>query len=586
MRAAFPAAVLAAVLLAAGCGLPLDGGVRQPGPLTGERRGPADINVLPPGPRDGMTPEEVVRGFLAAQSNPDGAHAIARQFLAAGTPWDDRAGVQVYDQTQARITNLPGDPIRTLRVRAPLVGVIDAVGSYRPIAVGTRWLDERYQLRQEAQRWVLSGVPAGLQLTPADRARSFRARQVYFLAPTAGPEPPDRLVPDQVFLPVDLDPNPLLVARLLAGPSARLTGSVTSAIPPGTRLLSARTGPAGTVTVDLSAAVDGLLDLQRQQLSAQLIWTLRSRGTGFSRLLLLSAGRPYDVPGTGTEQDAADWSGFDPNGLPPSTLAYYVSDGRLRSLDGAGADPVPSPPPVLPSVVNVAAVSPSPEQRVGLLTQRSEDGDWDVLIGAVAGNVVQRTVRPQLSSPSWGSGVDGLWLLQGGRRPAVLLVPPSGPVLEVPAALTGLGKPPTALRVSRDGARIAIVAGGKLYVGRITRSRGARRIEGLQFVSSGLAGVSQLSWETGTSLVALAFNGPQVGDGPRVVLPFRVAVDGSSVDVLGRPGLPSELLSVAAAPGRPLVVGARVDQTGALFRDNGRLFDQLTVTGTDPFYPG
>ena len=81
-----------------GCGLPLSGGVQRPrNAVSVGKAQPGDIRVLPPGPRGDSTPEGFVEGFLAAQSSPDSAHAIAREFLAPGTGWDDRAGLLVYD---------------------------------------------------------------------------------------------------------------------------------------------------------------------------------------------------------------------------------------------------------------------------------------------------------------------------------------------------------------------------------------------------------------------------------------------------------------------------------------------------------
>ena len=103
---------LVLLLALAGCGLPRAGGVQRPGEVAAEQRLPEPINVLPPGPQPGATPEEVVLGFLAAQSSGRDRHGIARSFLApdARAGWRDDAGVVVHDpgktsaESSARLT--------------------------------------------------------------------------------------------------------------------------------------------------------------------------------------------------------------------------------------------------------------------------------------------------------------------------------------------------------------------------------------------------------------------------------------------------------------------------------------------------
>ena len=85
---------LLALLLTAACGLPLSHGVQEPGPVPAEQRqDDGDIQVLPPGPRDDASADDIVRDFFGAQSDPSNHHASAREFLATYDPWkaDPRA---------------------------------------------------------------------------------------------------------------------------------------------------------------------------------------------------------------------------------------------------------------------------------------------------------------------------------------------------------------------------------------------------------------------------------------------------------------------------------------------------------------
>ena len=152
---------------------------------------------------------------------------------------------------------------------------------------------------------------------------------------------------------------------------------------------------------------------------------------------------------------------------------------------------------------------------------------------------------------------------------------------QVPFDVPVSAGPLTALQVSRDGARIAMVFGGRLHVGMVEPTGSGWRIRDLARVSRELVGVVDVAWESGTSLVALGAFGAE-----QQPFPASVAVDGSAFAVL--PLVGAVAVEVAAAPRRPLVVAADVDGERQLFRDNGTLIRQLDLPegGSAPFYPG
>jgi hypothetical protein len=141
--------------------------------------------------------------------------------------------------------------------------------------------------------------------------------------------------------------------------------------------------------------------------------------------------------------------------------------------------------------------------------------------------------------------------------------------------------PLTALQVSRDGARIALVFGGRLHVGLVVPTPAGVRIATIARVSPDLVGVTDVAWQNGTSLVALGSF--ETEEQP---FPAAVAVDGSSFSVVQRPLVGAVAVEVAAAPRRPLVVAADADGHRQLFRDNGTLFRLVQQRGSAPFYPG
>ncbi|MCW2608002.1 MAG: Lipoprotein LpqB, beta-propeller domain-like protein, partial [Frankiales bacterium] len=503
-----------ALLLLTACGLPLPRGVQTPGRVPADRAPTEEVEVLPPGPAAGADPVEIVTTFLSAQSSPVDRHAVAREFLTpeAAAKWDDEAGVQVYDPSRLVVTRPAPE---TVRVVFQLSAEVDADGVYRRVA---RSDTQDYRVSCAGPRCRIAALEPGLRLDPATLVRSFVPRAVHFLAPTvpgAATAAP-HLVADLVWLP-GTSLAQRLVSAVLRGPSSALEGSVQTAVPRGTALLQeVRTEPDGTVTVDLSPQVEALDPAGRERLSAQLVWTLRALGTGFTRLRLLSEGRPLVVDGSSAPQEADGWQAYDPERLRPRVPALYVAGRALRSLVDGGLATSDATEGRLP--VDVAASSPA--GFLGLLTRRA-DGLVELRTGPQAGPFGRPRLTGDLSSPSWGSGEQGLFVLRAGE---VVLVPPEGSAVRVP--VDGDGRPLRAVRIARDGVRVALLVGDAdrpdLLVGRVQQDAGGPRFVALREVVPTLRRVVDVAWESGTSLVVLATF-------PQGVLPARLPVDGATV---------------------------------------------------------
>ncbi len=573
--------VLAALVLAApalsGCGLPLPSGVQAPGRVAQERPREEQVVALPAGPAAGASARDIVEDFLVAQSSPEDHHAVAREFLAPdiAQTWDDDAGVQVYDAARPPVIEQTSNP-EIVRVVAQLSATVSPEGVYQRAG---REVTDDYRVLCEGDRCRIAALEPGLRLNPGDLGRSFAPRAVHFLAPTVGgTSRSGHLVADVRWLPRD-DAAQRLVQAVLDGPSAALGDSARTAVPPGTRLLAPVTVRAdGTVTVDLSVPADGLDALTGERLSAQLVWTLRGLGTGFRRLRLLSQGRPLEVDGSRAAQAAGMWQAYDPERLRSRAPALYLENRALRSLADGGLASSVATDGRLP--VDVAASSP--DGALALLTDRP-DGRTDLRIGPQAGPFDDVRATGALSSPTWGSGEQGLFLLRDGE---VVLVPPEGALVTVPVQ-TG-ERPVRRVRVSRDGVRVALLVGAAdrpdLLLGRLEQGGAGPRVTGLREIVPTLTRVLDAAWETGTSLVVLARF-------PLGVLPARVAVDGSTAQPLRNTPLPQGVtpVSLTAAAGRPIVLsglraGAPADQQ-RLYRDADQAFRD-EGPGRTPFYPG
>ena len=573
--------LLVLVGLTACGGLPLPSGVRDAAGARSEdtdaRGDEAGIVVVAPGPQPDMTATEAVSGFLDALSrSPQDDHAIARRYLAPGVECcgdDEEAVLYALGARRSAVTRDPA----VVRVTYDSVGRVLRDGSYR---VERRTVVDDFRVVDVDGRPRLAGVPRGLRLVQDDLERSFTPYDVHFLGRSADGAASGRLVPDRVFLPAQSESGPgqALVDALLTGPTRRLAPAVLSAAPTGT---TARVrAAAGVVSVDLSDHVRSLDARGRQRLSAQLVWTLVP---AYSGVRLLVEGEPFDA-GAGPVQDRSDWASYDPVGTSGDAPLLYLQGRQLRLLDRE----LPASP-VTDGALPVDAVAVSPwTSRLAVRTRRSPRLD-EVRTGPLRGPFGDPVLRGDgLTSMSWGTPEQGLWVLQPDPRPAVWLVPDDSAADRSPAPVV-LSPPPgrlSALQVSRDGARIALVLGGRLHVGRVEPTGSSQggapgwRIADITLVSRELVGVTDVAWQSGTSLVAL---GSFEADGQ--VFPAEVAVDGSSLDVVQRPLVGAAAVEIAAAPRQPLVVAADVDGERRLFRDDGTLF-RLVGPGSSPSYPG
>jgi len=584
---------LLGVLVLSGCGLPLPDGVRSAGDVGVAQPESVGLQLLPPGPQPGATAVELVNGFLTAQVSPQDDYAIARQFLTPSNAWKSTGLVRLYVAGSQRVvarSDVPGG----LTVGFTEVATIKKGGAYS--LSGGASVEEPYVVARDpaSGQLRLSTVPDGVRLADTARDRSYVARDVYYLGrPDNGAG--TRLVADRVFQQRSRDPARALVEALLSGPTTALApagdtgdraGAVQTAVPPSTRALDIRTD-AGIVTVNLSREVLALSTQERQQLAAQLVWTLVPT---FRGVRLLADGKRFAVPGAKQVQDRQDWPGYDPSGLGPNVPLLYLADRRLRSLDGElTSSEVTQGGPV---DVDAAAVSPG-RGALAVLTDRPKLQPDVVRIGPLGGALKQAFSRPGLTSPTWGSGERGLWVLQQGLAPIVWLVPgpaqlpestPQAVLYEAPRQAGLL----SAITVSRDGARIAMIFGSteaerRLYVGRIQPSQRGLQVALLTPIAPHLSNVTDVAWESGTSLAVLAQR-----DGRPSVLAFSVAVDGSEVTPINTTGLPTTgLESVAAAPDESLVVGVQsTDGRAQLYREGNGQFVQQDADGRKPFYPG
>jgi hypothetical protein len=567
------AALVALVTLLAGCaGIPASGPPQEftdDGGQTTAPEGP-DLRYDAIQPQPGEPPLEIVKDFIAVGGSHEDQHAGARAYLtpAAAKSWKDAAGVVAIEDSPVYLRPEKGGA--EIVMSAQKRGRLDADGAYHPDGSS---LTHRFHLEKVAGEWRIADPPAGVLVYVSTFQRAWRQYSVFFLNSTRTQVVPDvRLVP----YPQENALPSLLVGDLAAGPSTALQGAVRSDLE-GVRLQSNVVRDKDRVRVYLTG-LGGSTDTLEDGGFAQLLWTLYPLGVGGVEVFLDNKPvAPRNAPDK-TLQRFGDWATYDPEDIGVSTPGYFVRNGTVRTT----ADrPVPGPAGI--GAYAAASVGVSVDQRSMAVVGRRADG-VGLYVGRVGGPLRLNLTARSLTAPTWGSAVDEVWTVKDGKE--IVLVQASGATSRVTAADLDRVGPLWSLRLSRDGARVAVVAGPpggqRLFVGIIVRQNGAPRIDGLRVVDVGAGPVSDVSWSDALTLAVL------VRAREENSALYTVSIDGrASGQPVAAAGLSGPPSGVAAAPHLPLlVVAGRAVWSSP---GSGEPWSRVTSQAADdsaPAYPG
>lgn len=570
-------ALLTALLVAAGAlagcsgvSTSLSAQVPTSGPIKqGEQVGvdPEDqfIRVIAREPRPGMSPTQVVQGFLDASASFDGSHAVARMYLTpeASAQWDTSAGVAVYDGAPT-LTELGS----AVAVTAPESGTIEPNGRLQ-VKGPTAELRETFQLTKDSGEWRIEKLPQGLLLSQSDVDRAFRSFAVYFFNPSF-----ESLVPDPRMVPViGSGLATALVRQLVAGPSDWLEPAVRTGFPAGVRLnIDSVPIESGVARVDLTANARQADDRTRQALSQQIVWTLRQL-PDVQAVEITAGGQPLIVPGAPSPQPRDAWPAVDPNALPTGSSGYatrpegvvkIIPDGVRPVPGGAGSGDVP--------LVDIA-VSNDSQLVAGI---DPEGAVWQARM--FEGSPL---IRIREAGEPTGLAFDGssaVWVTDAFAG----LFAVSGDGTSEAITVKGLGRRTRLIDAvpSRDGTRAALVVrrGPRtgVLLARVIRTAGSSSritVDAPIRIESRLVEVVDAAWSGADTLSVLGSESA----GTLQVFDIDLARGTSTPR-----GTPTAALTVGAAPGLPTLVGAA---DGLVYEFAAGAWAER-VRGTAPTYPG
>ncbi|MBB5955175.1 hypothetical protein FHS29_001745 [Saccharothrix tamanrassetensis] len=573
-------AVLAGVLAVAGCAaIPT-----QTSPIPVNPSAGSATEAAAPKPAKGIDPLSLVREFVNASANPEGDYAAAKAYLTedAKKTWDTKAAPTVIDTTFNTVPtggNLATDPKqRTVLLQGKNVGSLEVDNSFvqrvgdltAPVGIET----------DEDGEWRISDPPDGIYVPLVGFQANYRRVTLYFYDPDFGVLVPD---PRYVVVPPSTSIPRRVTELLLKGPAVGLRGALSTAIPNGAaQRKDTHEADDGALEVDLTKVGD-LTAQARKLIVAQVVKSLA--GVTSSRIRILVEGAPIS-------SDQIEWRPADVQSgealITPDAdqSGLVVSSGQVRRL--VGGEAVKGPAGTGEYQVQSAAQSLDGTQlavvsRVDGKSVRLRVGNLEEPLTAVDLPASTLTRPTWLLSGRAGEPSTEVWTVVDGVDVVRVVKTDSGWTANVVNAseLSVFGAI-TELRLSRDGTRVAAVAGGRLMVAAVARvtdsSVSLRPPRNLQPTVLGTATLS-VDWLAQDVLVAST---------SLVAWPIaKVNIDGLKIERYNTSNLTVPVSSVTAAPGRNVVA---VDQSGLWSAaDVGDVWRASAVkvdSGAQAFYPG
>lgn len=551
---------------------------------TVERPSPKQL----PEPNPAMNPDQLLREFLKATSDPANRHLAARQFLteSASKDWDDQGSALLIDKVVFTETR-SADKV-SVTMQAEILGSLSDIGVFE---TGEGKLPDPgpIELVQTSDGWRINRLPNGVFLDWQKFQSSYKRYTLYFVDPTG-----KTVVPDPRYVAVS-DPELLateLVNKLIAGPRPEMAKAVRNLLGPPLKMRGPVTRADGGKTGVGRGYGGARIDLEnltttdpnsRLLLAAQLVWTL-ARSDVKGPYLINADGAPLDdrfVEGWKTTDVAAT----DPGAVDGvSAGVHALIGGAIVVLDGQTATKVPG---FFGTMTEQRAATFSRSGRDIASVSGPPDAGASLWIGPNGGQALRATDGRTLSRPSWALD-DAVWVVVDGNsvvrvireeasgQPARIPVDSAAVTARFPGAISEL-------QVSRDGTRVAMVIDGEVVLAGIEQTPGGEfSLTYPRRIGFGMGdSVVSLSWRTGDDMVVTR-------DDPAHPVSY-VNLDGVNSDGPSA-NLVMPVSAVAANPSAVYVADARgVLQLLATSAANGQSWSELRpfmVPGALPVMPG
>ncbi len=488
MKSKFFSLTFVALVISGCADVPTSSAIKE-GSLIGTVAEGSIVRVIAARPQIGMSPEQILNGFLNAAASSENDYAIAREYLIPEIRniWNPTAKIQVYENSGKISTNESG-LVNFSAEEAFVINENFRITLSEPNSV----IEKTFSLKLVDEQWRIDLAEDGLLISRSDLNRSFVSYPLWFADNSF-----TTLVPDSVLLPRIISGNATrLMQLLLAGPSEKLANSVTSAIPIGTTLaINSVPIENGLATISLSETVLEAEGFQREVLSAQIVKTLTAI-TDIQEIKINVNGQSLIVPGRNSKQILADWVNFEPDNSRISN-ALAVAEGKVYEI----------------STDEVKAFDYEPlNQKNWYLVNRNRAQNQYVAISSNRQNVVVinelegkyssntftgnqlKSAKMDIFNTIWIVGAEQLFVIDKGKKLDVNIegISKADLVDVIPAP---------------DGVRVLLISktelGTELLLGIINRELQSIGISNIQRISNDNFSVKSATWQDEKNIVYL-----------------------------------------------------------------------------------
>ncbi|MQS12479.1 hypothetical protein F7Q99_09310 [Streptomyces kaniharaensis] len=601
--------VLGALLVSGCAAMPDSGGVSRVELSQGSSDKNLQVRVFPVAPAKGARPRDLLAGFLDAVTADEG-YDTARKYLTeeAAAAWNPDAKIQVLSATSMQAGQDVSDTDTTVSasVTGQVVATVDEQHSYR-LEEGQHTISPVFTfVRRKDGEWRIDKLPPGLIMNETSFRNSYRQVDRFFYTakdPSAagGAVAQSALIADPIYLRRRIDPLTSAAKALVGGPSSWLAPVVQTAFPNGVNVDKVTVDDSRGAHVQLSGT-DLTEATSCRRMATQLFYTLADQGKGQVERLELKGQRGScnvsrsDTPFIGPGALAGSEGGQQYFQRADNGVLMEINDTSNNTVHGVLGKPQPAGRLPLGTIAvrrdgaQAAAISRDGHQLFSVPLSDSAVAMPDPVLTSAA-----RSGDDGLTSPSW-DGRGDLWVVdRNPDAPRVVMVR-GNKSYTVPVDDLG-GQSVQMLKVSSDGARVALVAKGpgspnqSLMFGLIvhggTPEAPTARIVGLRRTAPALADVSSLSWAEADQLLVLG----KEADRPHQL--HYISTDGTqSTDAPLQVGEGMAAIAASEARGDVLAQASPVlaiqASDGKLYRLTGGQWREVTLADRASafFYPG
>lgn len=533
-RAAVVAVLTVASVVVVGCStLPHDTEPQVLGSFSPQQ------NVDPTvGPTPGQEPDLLLRDFYSASAIPASDYQAARSFLAptVADSWHPADSLLLVDAID--IVTQPDSSQQDRRafdVRGTVIGTLATGGAYTP---ENGAYEAKIVMERLDGEWRITDLPPGVVIERMELRNQYQPQTLYFYEQSRRALIADRrwIYSGQQSLDTEL------ITLMMEGPSDYLSPATSSVLPSEAQFVGVQDGTyefTGLSSMDQDARLD---------FAAELVWMLANAGIP----------GPYkfkadDAPLVENLEEATtdDFADSNPRVAANSVVPLYaVTGGSILRVAANAASPVKG---ALGGSGAVQSADVSGEGTVAAV--RSKGNQSELVVGDIDGSISPVLSAGTISRPTFELEGKAAWVTVDGTdvvrvvRSAASGEPTSSKVNT--SALSGINGEISVIRLSRTGAEVALIIGGRVYTGVVTRSNaGEPRIVNVHEIATEIGGTAlSLDWQADGSLIV----GTSASESPV----WRVEQDGSAVSTMPSGNITAPVVSVAASPSTIYITDSR-----------------------------